>query len=363
VTDPVELPEHPQLRSIAEAAERLGLTAEVFDHKWRTVYVTTELIKAAGLSKAAAAGMIGHSQIGHVLEQGVVVMPADARVRWWERLGPAMRYDVPPEDPDFEAVFGRLAGAARELEPQAPEPAIAFERHTDEAFALDRFWYTEGRDLYLRVLGDRGELAGTLFLAKPALGDALLARLALGKVEMYERMHELREPARRPAAILFADLEASGTLSRQLSSGAYFGLIRALTDVVDSQVASHGGLLGKHAGDGASALFVAADGESESPVARAAIEAARGVRERSVNLLEGEPEVLVNIGLHWGATLTVGQVSSHGRLEVTALGDEMNECARIEGVARGGAVLASKGLIERRTPTLWPLIPPACGSR
>jgi class 3 adenylate cyclase len=35
---------------------------------------------------------------------------------------------------------------------------------------------------------------------------------------------------------------------------------------------------------------------------------------------------------------------------VTALGDEMNECARIEGVARGGAVLASKGLIERLVP-------------
>ena len=55
----------------------------------------------------------------------------------------------------------------------------------------------------------------------------------------------------------------------------------------------------------------------------------------------------VNVGLHWGATLTVGQVSSLGRLEVTALGDEMNEAARIEAVATAGQLLASKNLIER----------------
>ena len=35
------------------------------------------------------------------------------------------------------------------------------------------------------------------------------------------------------------------------------------------------------------------------------------------------------------------------RLEVTALGDQMNEGARIEAAARDGAILASKDLIER----------------
>ena len=55
----------------------------------------------------------------------------------------------------------------------------------------------------------------------------------------------------------------------------------------------------------------------------------------------------LNIGLHWGATLTVGQISTMGRLDVTAMGDEMNECARIESAATEGAVLASKNLIER----------------
>jgi class 3 adenylate cyclase len=46
----------------------------------------------------------------------------------------------------------------------------------------------------------------------------------------------------------------------------------------------------------------------------------------------------------------MGQVVTGGRLEVTALGDEVNECARIQESARDGAVLASKALIERLDP-------------
>ncbi len=43
----------------------------------------------------------------------------------------------------------------------------------------------------------------------------------------------------------------------------------------------------------------------------------------------------------------LGLISSVGRTEVTALGDEVNECARIEACATGGRNLASKALIER----------------
>jgi class 3 adenylate cyclase len=47
-----------------------------------------------------------------------------------------------------------------------------------------------------------------------------------------------------------------------------------------------------------------------------------------------QPEDLVmHFGLHWGATLYVGQIATSGRTEVTALGDEVNEAARIEACA------------------------------
>jgi class 3 adenylate cyclase len=55
----------------------------------------------------------------------------------------------------------------------------------------------------------------------------------------------------------------------------------------------------------------------------------------------------MKVSVHWGASLYIGQIASQGRLEVTALGDEMNEAARIEQSATGGQVLASKTLLER----------------
>jgi class 3 adenylate cyclase len=53
------------------------------------------------------------------------------------------------------------------------------------------------------------------------------------------------------------------------------------------------------------------------------------------------------VAVHWGPSLYVGQVAGQGRLEISALGDEMNEAARIEQAAQGDQVLASKHLLER----------------
>lgn len=52
-----------------------------------------------------------------------------------------------------------------------------------------------------------------------------------------------------------------------------------------------------------------------------------------------------------GSTLYVGNIITAGRTEVTALGDEVNEAARIEACATGGRALASKSLLERLGPT------------
>ena len=43
----------------------------------------------------------------------------------------------------------------------------------------------------------------------------------------------------------------------------------------------------------------------------------------------------------------MGRILTRGRSEVTALGEEVNEAARIEACATGGRTLASKSLIER----------------
>ena len=105
------------------------------------------------------------------------------------------------------------------------------------------------------------------------------------------------------------------------------------------------------------AFFLIDDfGGSASECAAAAVEAAHALRRSATRVAEEMAErtglfdardCAINIGLHWGGTLFIGQVVTGGRLEVTALGDEVNEGARIQQSARGGALLASKALVER----------------
>ncbi len=88
--------------------------------------------------------------------------------------------------------------------------------------------------------------------------------------------------------------------------------------------------------------------------ARNCIAAARALRGAlsDVAVRSGlEPgDVVLRFGLHLGSKIYVGQVTTSGRTEVHALGDEVNETARIEACATGGRALATKDLLERLEP-------------
>jgi class 3 adenylate cyclase len=148
-----------------------------------------------------------------------------------------------------------------------------------------------------------------------------------------------------------ADLEASSPLARRLSTAQYFAFGRRLVRVADQCIVDAGGIVGRHVGDGIVALFLAQTAGSESAAASACIRAARTLRGALGDIARrsdiAESELSLRFGLHWGATLYVGRILTVGRSEVTALGDEMNEAARIEACAGGGRALASKPLIER----------------
>jgi class 3 adenylate cyclase len=183
---------------------------------------------------------------------------------------------------------------------------------------------------------------------------AVLAAMGGGDLRHYERMQRVAKPGRRPAAVMFADLESSSLLARRLSTASYFSLGRRMTRAADRCVVDLGGLVGRHVGDGVVAFFLADSAGSESAAARSCIEAARKVRQSMAGVAVRAglaPEDLVmRFGLHWGSTLYVGQITTSGRSEVTALGDEVNDGARIEACATGGRTLASKELLERLEP-------------
>lgn len=347
------LPEHPELRSIAEAFEAAGISGEILDAQWCVVFISSEEARIVGIEPSDVGRFYGKGLPRRQLEDSDYWATSDDSSRdWWKLNVPIMRAYLEPGDAAFDAVFGPLARAAARVEPVKPARAWSSTHSFPDLEGLRTSWLGDTTFFDMRINNDAGEFIGVLRLATPDAPDSLLARMARGDRAMHERMDAVRVPARRPGSILFADLEASGELSRRLSSRGYFELVGSLTDLIDSQVIKQGGIVGKHAGDGASALFLVEQlGTSESEAASAAVRAARAIRDGASHLGPDDVDVRVNVGIHWGATLMVGQVATSGRLEVTALGDEMNEAARIESAATGGVALASKLLLERLEPS------------
>src|SRR5680860_1415134 len=347
------LPEHPELCSMAEALETAAISGEILDAQWRVVFISSEEARIIGVEPSEVGRFYGKGLPRRQLEDGNYWATTDDSSRdWWKLNVPIMRTYLDPDDDVFETVFGPLAKAAARIEPGELIRAWSSTHAFPDDTGLRTSWLGDVTFFDIRINNDAGEFIGVLRLATPDAPDSLLARLARGDRAMHERMDAVMIPARRPASILFADLEASGELSRRLSSRGYFELVGHLTDLIDSQVIKQGGIVGKHAGDGASALFLVEQlGNSESEAASAAVRAARAIRDAAPELGPDDIDVRVNVGIHWGATLMVGQVATGGRLEVTALGDEMHEAARIESAAKGGIALASKHLLERLEPT------------
>jgi class 3 adenylate cyclase len=352
VTQALPLPEPPVLAASAQALESVGAVAEVWDAQWRLAYLTTDYLISAGAGRVPD-GALGIGE--HLFSAGMI----DAWVSWpagptldsvrasladWGGfvLGPA-----PGAKDDLVALADpRVRDVVSALEPR-PMPAVWPDR-VDVRFGTGLIRYDGVR---VRLRDDDGAFAGSLMIAKPAVRGAVLGMLALGDQRLFDRLLELVRPQRRSVAILFADLEGSSALSRTLSAASYFALIRRLTREIDAEVVDRGGVVGKHMGDGVTAFFLSDGPGDESQAAAASVGAVAAIREAAKRAAHahGVPEgnMVMRFGLHWGATVQVGRFVTAGRLEATAIGDEVNEAARIEACATGGRALASKGLIER----------------
>jgi class 3 adenylate cyclase len=345
------LPEHPELRAVAQVMEQAGLSGEICDATWRLVFISSEEARIMGVDPRSVGRFYGKSTIRRQLEDSEIWATTDeSAAAWWRLNVPIMRNYLDPErDPDlFDDVFSAPRNAAARVKPTDPPPrAWTYTVAFPDLPGLRTSWVGDVTFVDILLNDHDGAFLGVVRLSQGNLPGSLTTRLARGDRRAYERMQQVSDPARRSGAILFADLEASGELSRRLSSRAYFELIRDLTDLIDTQVIDHGGIVGKHAGDGASALFLVELAYSEASAAAAAIQTARDIRDRARELGPSDVDVTVNVGVHWGDTLMVGQVATGGRLEVTALGDAMNEAARIESAATNGAVLVAKPVLER----------------
>jgi class 3 adenylate cyclase len=336
-----------RLAAIARAMEATGWAAELYDARWRLVWCSSQLKQLVGETDDDALGVGLHLLESRLQEVWSRIVPARGMAGWIKETLPAILVD----DPAIREVVlahtdkPEIREVVEAAEP-APSPVWSGQFRVRLAEGEDRVRY-----FGVRLREADGTPIGAAYMYGSALPASLLALVARGDAGMFERMARLVEPGRQEAAILFADLQASGALSRHLPSATYFEVIRDLDTRIDAAVIGELGIVGKHVGDGVVAFFLPHDVGSVSQAARAAVSAARGVRAAATEIgAEHGVELSVNVGLHWGGMLYMGQIVTRGRLEVTALGDEVNECARIEQVARDGALLASKDLLERLDP-------------
>lgn len=352
------LPEDPALAAAAAALNATGHWAEIVDHSWRLVYVTDELRRSyAGLRRLEPVTAIGEHYFGPVALQARLALARGASTieivrEMFARCGGVILADTPGGREGLrDQVDPALRGLVDEITPAVPEPMTA---------VLSRGRTFGDRDVQIPVVLDRihdsaGRLAGTAIIFKPEPGMATLATMAAsGDPRHLERTQRVAGAARRPAAILFADLESSSPLSRRLSTASYFALGRRLVLAADQCVIEAGGMVGRHVGDGVVAFFLAETAGSESSAARNCIAAARTLRSAMSDVAVRSDlvadDVVLRFGLHWGSTLYVGMIETSGRTEIGALGDEVNETARIEACATSGLALASKSLLERLDP-------------
>jgi class 3 adenylate cyclase len=282
---------------------------------------------------------------------------------WQGTLSPESQFALMPRAMEYvKSEFNFTDEQAREAIPDTLWPFYeAAERFPNHGVLSDGFMYTVRglpelpvEFLLCAIRGVDGQHIGVACVYQMGLRPTLVSLLSRGDEGMYQRMANLEEPRRCQGAILFADLEGSTKLSRSLSTSTYFRLIRSLATAMDAAIASNGGVVGKHAGDGVSGFFLISEGEDASGVADGAMAAAREIRAAAndtiTSLAKGtlvDPNDFgMNVGLHWGVSLFVGQLVPGGRLDVTALGDSVNECARVQEAANGGELLASKHFLE-----------------
>jgi class 3 adenylate cyclase len=351
MADPLD----PRLAAIAHSLSGTRWGAELWDADWRLAWVSEDSKAVLRETDDEIVGIGKHiielrwsepwySSVSDASRQQLIANElayiAHDTVGGAERIRELFRAATGQAPPAFDALqppplWSAMIELTLEGQPSFPVQYVAARLHTED-----------------------GALLGTAYVYGSTLPARLVALVTRGSEAMFERMAALEEPARHTAAVLFADLQASGALSRRLPSAAYFDLVKSLTTAMDRVVINHGGIVGKHAGDGVTSFFLAEQFESASAAAAAAIDSAHELRAQVCDIadrlggdsgLYDAADCAVNVGLHWGGTLYIGQVVTGGRLEVTALGDEVNEGARIQQSARGGAVLASKALIERLT--------------
>src|SRR4051812_44303459 len=91
-TEPL-LPEQPELRDVALAMESAGMVGEVLDDRFRTVFVSTQMVRLAGMTADELKRQYGGSLIirGMREDSDIVRVEHESGRDWFLHNAPIMR--------------------------------------------------------------------------------------------------------------------------------------------------------------------------------------------------------------------------------------------------------------------------------
>jgi adenylate cyclase len=156
---------------------------------------------------------------------------------------------------------------------------------------------------------------------------------------------------RRDLTIMFTDLAKFTTLSEALSPERVTYLLnRHFTDMTDI-VLEHEGTVARFIGDAVMAFWGAplADDDQAYRAVASAIAMQKAMQAMCDDFIkEGLPAIHMRIGIHSGSAV-VGNLGSAKRFDYTAIGDDVNLAARLEGINKlyGSGIMLSGATAQK----------------
>jgi adenylate cyclase len=153
--------------------------------------------------------------------------------------------------------------------------------------------------------------------------------------------------SRRDITVLFADIRRFTTFAEKLDPEHLIEVLNQYLKIGADAVLAQDGTLDKFNGDQIMGVFNAPNDLPDHTYRAvcAALAMQQAVAVHNQNMPENE-RLSVGAGINCGMAV-VGRIGTEQKMDYTAVGDVVNYCSRLQGLARGGQILLSQAAYER----------------
>lgn len=162
---------------------------------------------------------------------------------------------------------------------------------------------------------------------------------------------ETLKGTRRRITVLFADIRGFTPLAERLPPEEVVSLLNQVLSMMTDVIFKWEGTIDKFIGDCVMAIFGApvSHPDDTNRAINAAIDIQTAIGEMNNELLKNNREIIkIGIGINTGEAV-VGNIGAKERLDYTVIGDSVNLASRLEGVAKGGEIIASETVFKEAT--------------